>query len=82
MREIIGADGREVAERFGWADEVRTALQTLPESQRTVLELAYFSGFTQAEIAAEFDIPLGTVKTRTSRGLHRLADLLTSTRTS
>jgi RNA polymerase sigma-70 factor (ECF subfamily) len=82
MREIIGADGREVAERFGWADEVRTALQTLPESQRAVLELAYFSGFTQAEIADEFDIPLGTVKTRTSRGLHRLADLLTSTRTS
>jgi RNA polymerase sigma-70 factor (ECF subfamily) len=82
MREITGDDGRELADRFDWADELRAALETLPQAQRTVLEFAYFAGYTQAEISRELDIPLGTVKTRTSRGLQRLADLLESTRTS
>jgi RNA polymerase sigma-70 factor (ECF subfamily) len=81
MREITGDDGREVAERLGWADEVRAALDLLPELQRKVLELAYFDDYTQTEIAAALDIPLGTVKTRTSRGLQRLAGLLERGRT-
>jgi RNA polymerase sigma factor (sigma-70 family) len=81
MREIVGDDGRELADRFDWADEVRTALSALPEAQRSVIELAYFGGYTQQDIAREFDIPLGTVKTRTSRGLQRLAGLLESART-
>ncbi|GAB2465936.1 RNA polymerase sigma factor [Jatrophihabitans fulvus] len=76
MREISGDDGRETAERFAWADEVRSALDLLPDVQRNVIELAYFDGYTQSEIAAALDIPLGTVKTRTARGLHRLAGLL------
>jgi len=80
MREITGEDGREVADRIAWADEVRTALNMLPEAQREVLDLAYYSGFTQTEIAAELNIPLGTVKTRTARGLQRLAGLLETTR--
>jgi RNA polymerase sigma-70 factor (ECF subfamily) len=79
MRDIAGEDGREVAERFGWADEVRTALDALPGLQREVIELAYFQGHTQSEIAAVLDIPLGTVKTRTSRGLQRLATVLART---
>ena len=79
MREISGDDGRETAERFGWADEVRTALDMLPDGQREAIELAYFGGYTQVEIAAALDIPLGTVKTRTSRGLQRLAGLLENT---
>lgn len=81
MREITGDDGREVAERLGWADEVRAALNLLPDLQRKVLELAYFDDYTQTEIAAALDIPLGTVKTRTSRGLQRLAGLLERGRT-
>ena len=63
-----------------WADEVRGALDLLPELQREVIELAYFEGYTQTEIAAALDIPLGTVKTRTARGLQRLAGLLENTR--
>ena len=80
MREITGDDGREVAERLVWADEVRSALDLLPELQRQVIELAYFDGYTQTEIAQALDIPLGTVKTRTSRGLQRMAGLLESSR--
>jgi RNA polymerase sigma factor (sigma-70 family) len=80
MREISGEDGREFAERLVWADEVRTALDLLPDLQRQVIELAYFGGYTQSEIAVALDTPLGTVKTRTSRGLQRLAGLLENTR--
>ena len=80
MREITGDDGREIAERFVWADEVRGALDMLPELQREVIELAYFEGYTQTEISAALDTPLGTVKTRTARGLHRLAGLLENAR--
>ena len=76
MREITGEDGRETAERLVWADEVRGALDLLPQLQREVIELAYFDGYTQTEISAALDIPLGTVKTRTSRGLQRLSGLL------
>jgi RNA polymerase sigma-70 factor (ECF subfamily) len=80
MRDIAGDDGRDVAERFGWADEVRGALDMLPELQRDVIALAYFDGYTQTEIAAALGIPLGTVKTRTARGLQRLAGLLENPR--
>jgi len=80
VREITGEDGREIAERLVWADEVRTALDMLPQLQREVIELAYFQGYTQTQIAAALDIALGTVKTRTSRGLQRMAGLLENTR--
>jgi RNA polymerase sigma factor (sigma-70 family) len=80
MREIVGDDGRDVAERLVWAHEVRSALDMLPIPQRTVIELAYFDGYTQTEIAAALDIPLGTVKTRTARGLQRMAGLLETSR--
>lgn len=82
MRGITGDDGRDIAERLAWADEVRSALDLLPARQREVLELAYFDGYTQSEIALALDIPLGTVKTRTARGLQRLAGLLENIRGS
>ncbi|MHA3703933.1 RNA polymerase sigma factor [Jatrophihabitans sp. YIM 134969] len=76
VREVTGDDGRETAERLVWADELRSALDSLPEPQRQVIELAYFEGLTQTEVAESLEIPLGTVKTRTARGLQKLAALL------
>jgi RNA polymerase sigma-70 factor, ECF subfamily len=64
------------AEQSWVAWRVHRAMETLPDSERTVLELAYWSGLSQSEIATELAIPLGTVKTRTRAGLARLADEL------
>jgi RNA polymerase sigma-70 factor (ECF subfamily) len=55
---------------------VHRAVEDLPEHEREVLELAYWRGLSQSEVARFLDIPLGTVKTRTRSGLARLADLL------
>jgi RNA polymerase sigma-70 factor (ECF subfamily) len=55
---------------------VRQALIELPENQRQVLELAYFGGFSQSQIAERLSQPLGTVKTRMRMGLQNLRQLL------
>jgi RNA polymerase sigma factor (sigma-70 family) len=52
--------------------EVREALKTLPAAQRQVLEMAYFQAYTQAKIAEELGIPIGTVKTRTLAAMRKL----------
>ena len=69
-----GPDERAESEWLAW--RVHRALDEIPESERTVLALAYWGGLSQSEIAARLDIPLGTVKTRTRSGLARLAALL------
>jgi RNA polymerase sigma factor (sigma-70 family) len=56
--------------------EVRRALHVLPEEQRNVVEMAYFGGYTQARIAEELGIPLGTVKTRTLAAMRKLRKVL------
>jgi RNA polymerase sigma-70 factor, ECF subfamily len=66
----------ERAESNWTAWRVHSALGELPDSERVVLELAYWSGLSQSEIAEYLQIPLGTVKTRTRTALGRLADLL------
>jgi RNA polymerase sigma-70 factor, ECF subfamily len=70
------ASPAETAERGWLAWRVHSALERLPERERAVLELAYWSGLSQSEVASYLDVPLGTVKTRTRAGLARLAPLL------
>jgi len=55
---------------------VHRALEELPPREREVVELAYWSGMSQSEVADYLNIPLGTVKTRTRSALARLADVL------
>ena len=61
----------EVARRAE-AREVRSALRELPVEQSQVIELAYFGGFTQSEIAAMLDTPIGTVKGRMRLALRKM----------
>ncbi len=53
-------------------DRLHRAMGRLPEAQKRVLELSYFHGLTQRQIAAEVGIPLGTVKTRSALAMDKL----------
>lgn len=66
----------EQAETAWTAWRVHRALETLPAHERPVIELAYWGGLSQSEIASYLGLPLGTVKTRTRSALSRLADAL------
>jgi RNA polymerase sigma-70 factor, ECF subfamily len=59
-------------------DQVREALNTLPPEQLTILELAYFSGYTHVEISDLLRLPLGTVKGRMRLGLKKIRDYFES----
>jgi len=57
-------------------DQVRRALAKLPDPHREVIELAYFAGYTQSELAERLALPIGTVKSRTFAAMNALRDLL------
>src|SRR5712692_6180663 len=75
-REEILPRALEPAEERQERELLQRALSALPPEQRETLELAYFEGLTQSEIAARTGDPLGTVKTRCRLALDKLAGLL------
>ena len=57
-------------------ERVQSALRRLPDAQREALELAYYGGFSQSELAERLGQPLGTIKSRMFGGLSRMRELL------
>ena len=75
--QAAGEDGpAEHAEQSWLSFHVHSAVEALPDQERVLLELAYWGGLSQSEIADFLNIPLGTVKTRTRSALGRLSDVL------
>ncbi len=73
VERTTGAD-RAIASQHRTA--VRSALADLPEAQRVALQLAYFEGLSQSEIAERLGEPLGTIKTRMQLGMKKLRERL------
>jgi len=73
-------DASESAEAQERREQVAHALAAIPADQRRALELAYFGGYTQTEIAERLQQPVGTVKTRMRLGMQKLRALLLATR--
>jgi RNA polymerase sigma-70 factor (ECF subfamily) len=67
-----GDNPEEAASRNEEGGRVKSALDTLPDEQRALLEYAYFRGMTHSELAEAFALPLGTVKTRVRAGMQAL----------
>ncbi|MCW2926182.1 MAG: polymerase subunit sigma-24 [Thermoleophilia bacterium] len=75
-RVSTGEDVATDAVNNAYTEDIRAAMAQLSEDQRRALELSYFQGYSQSEIAELLGKPLGTVKTYMFQGMRRLRELL------
>jgi len=74
--EPISSEGPDELELLSERQSIREALRKLPPEQREAIELAYYGGYTQSELAERLGQPLGTIKSRMFTGLARLRETL------
>jgi RNA polymerase sigma-70 factor (ECF subfamily) len=80
QEQVLSANPMEEAAQLERSQEVLEALEQLSTKEREVLRMAYYQGLSQAEIATRLSTALGTVKSRTRRGLLKLRQALTNSR--